>query len=257
MKHAISSNIISFRLIEPVFKAVKTIITLSMCALLSFYLPRKVFLVQYFKTRLGTVFGVAKRLNKSFPYIKPTFLKSKFDSTRKALNLLDMVTLSSSANEVPRVDALKTISVVSKDIRHVQTTLEVSNHIMIVRVIPMLEDSKASLPFVSSGAMNLLTMIAAILPPRGLAKATLSAIDNIVYYDLWAASLVTHPGLRGLSFLSQDARHVLKAKGEYPVQKVLQELCLHSRTKDLNSSGKMCREPVSQAGSNLDPLPGC
>lgn len=41
----------------------------------------------------------------------------------------------------------------------------------------------------------------------------------------------------------------MKAKGKALVRNMLQMLCSHIRTKNLISSNKMCREPVTPAGS--------
>lgn len=84
-----------------------------------------------------------------------------------------------------------------------------------------------------------------------MATITLSAIESIVYHDLWAASLVVNPSSCGFSFLSQDASHDVKAKGAALVRKMLQKLSLQVQTKNLNSSD-VCREPVPSVGSNLE-----
>lgn len=43
----------------------------------------------------------------------------------------------------------------------------------------------------------------------------------------------------------------MKAKGEALIRKMLQKLCLHTRTDDLNNSEKMCGEAVASIRSNL------
>lgn len=230
---------------------VKTIVTLFKRASLNCDLPPGLALVQEIEARFRTVFDVATRFNKSFPYVRPTLLKPEFDSARKALHLLDTLTISPDANGASRVDALDAIPVVFKGIWRIWTALEASNYITIIKVILMFEDIKASLLLVSSGVVDSETMIVSSLPAQKLAAVTLSAIDNITYHDLWAATLVIHPGLSALSFLSQEARHDVKAKGEALVRKMLQELCLHTGTDDLITSEKMCLEPITPDGSNL------
>lgn len=64
----------------------------------------------------------------------------------------------------------------------------------------MLEGMKASLPLVPSEVMESVTMTIPSSPVGELATAILSAIENIVYHDLWAAFLVIHPGLSGCNF---------------------------------------------------------
>lgn len=90
------------------------------------------------------MFDVATKLKKSFPYmrLKLTIFRSECNLEGKVLHLLDTVTISPDANGVPRVDALDFVSVLFRGIRIVQNALEVSDHITIIKVIPMLEDFK-------------------------------------------------------------------------------------------------------------------
>lgn len=192
----------------------------------------------------------ATRFNKYFPYLLPTLLKFEFDCARKDLQLLDRITISPHANGVPRVDALEALSVVFIGMQHVQTALEASDNITTIKVIPMPEDLKALFHRASSDEMDSVPMMVPSLQTRQLATITLSAMDSIVYQDFWAASLVIHPGLCGHSFLLQSALHDVKAKDEALVEEILQELCLHVKSKDVSSSD-MCHEPVTPVGSNV------
>lgn len=197
------------------------------------------------------MFDAATRFNKSFRYIRPTLLGFDFDLIKKALHLPDKVAISFDANGVPHMDASHLITVESKGIQHVHTALEASNHITTIKVVPVLENIEASFWHVSSEVMDPVAMVVSSLPARELATATLSAIEHIVFHDLWAASQVIHSGLCGLSDLSRNARGDVKAIREVLVRKIVRELCLHTRTDDRNSSDKMCREAVAPIGSNL------
>lgn len=143
-----------------------------------------------------------------------------FDSAKKSLHLLDTVTTSHDANGVPHKNAFEAITVVCKGIRHVQTALEASGHITIIKVIPMLEVMKVSLHLVSSGVIDSVTMMVPSIRARELATATPGAKENIFYHHLWAAFLVVHPCLSGLSFLSQDACDDVEANREAFVQNI-------------------------------------
>lgn len=121
----------------------------------------------------------------------------------------------------------------------------------------MLENIKSLAHLVSSGVIDSVTVIVSSLPAPELATVTLSAIDNIIYRDLRSASLIIHPGMCGLPFLSQDALHDVESKSEAFVRKMLQEYCLHIRTEDPNSFDKTCCEPVTPVGSNPKLLLGC
>lgn len=79
-------------------------------------------------------------------------------------------------------------SVAFKDIRHVQTALEASNHIIIIKVIPMFGDIKDSLRLVLSVVRNSATKIVPSLTERGLATVTRRSIDSIVYHDFGSVS---------------------------------------------------------------------
>lgn len=201
MRRATSSSAISSGIIGRDSKAVKTVVTLFKRALLNFNLLPGFALVQEIEIRFETVFDETARFNKLIPYLSSTILKPEFDYARKVLHLLDTLTISLDANGVPREDALDAISVAFKHIRHVQTALEASNHITTIKLIPLPNDVKAPLRLVSSCVIHSETMIVPSLSERELATVTLSAIDNIAYQDHWAASLVIHPGLCGLSEL--------------------------------------------------------
>lgn len=72
-----------------------------------------------------------------------------------------------------RVDALDAVSVVCKGIWHVQTALETTDHVTVIKVIQMSEEIKASLRLVSSGVMDSVSMIVPSLPARELATVAL------------------------------------------------------------------------------------
>lgn len=158
----------------------KTVVTSFKRASPNSDLFRRFALVLEIESRFRAVSGVAAAINKSFSYIRPTLLKSELDSAKKALHLLDTLTICFDANDVSRVDALDPITVEIKGTRYVRTAREASIHITTTKVVRMFEDIKAPLRLISSGVMDLINKMVTSLSAQELATAALSAIRNIV-----------------------------------------------------------------------------
>lgn len=191
------------------------------------HLPDGFELEQKCSAKFSTTFDAVEQFLKSHILVVaiPDENMLYFALTGRAKELLSFI-YQMTENGVLVLPALRAMLDVFTPLRRAQTLLESSRKITIASILSLHEKVKWQLSLLADDFSSTDVTSNRIMESHDLActlaRNNLAQIQNIPYFDVWAAVCVAHAGLRNMKFLKSQSKCLeTRLKGEELLQKLL------------------------------------
>lgn len=158
-------------------------------------------LTQEVKTRFGTKWEFAERLQKSVSLHSQIISIWPCDSTTKINLLLSTLVLITNEGEKVSYPAFSVIKTCICLLQHSQKQLEACKKPTFIHVIPMLKDLKSNFILLKLWIAEAKKLGIRQEFTRILTQATLKKLCEFYHHNLWFAPMFIHPGFLPLHFM--------------------------------------------------------
>lgn len=101
---------------------------------------------------------------------------------------------------------LNSILTFFQPMRHAETILEACKKLMLISVIPVLEEHKKKMRLLINCVHQALQYIIILSSNQGLETSTFTTLDKLNYQELWVSACRIHLGIRAFTFIDDSTR---------------------------------------------------